>query len=281
MTLDDIVAPFRETKALIEKSYRELFIDFAKIYLLTFLVGAVAGGAVFAFLLALGIGASVADLLANPPLLAVAAVVGALAIIVIGIISSAISTTMYPMVKARDKGKGVDIIKTATELLPPIARYLLVMWGISILIFLPGVIVLGLALFVESLGLLALLAPLFMVLSLAAYILFTFLVQFAIIEVALNGAGAVKSLKASMKKVKKNWLVVLGFDIMVLLAGMVLGIVSSLVQQIVGFLLLLAVVNIFFVAIVFLLYVAIMLVTSIATAMVTVPAFYYFWRSLK
>jgi hypothetical protein len=281
MTLDMIVAPFKETWKLIERSYRELFIDFAKIYLLTFIFGAIAGGAILAFLLAIGIGASVSDILANPPLLAAIAVMGGIVFIGISIITSSISTTMYPMVEARGKGRGIDIIKSATAFIPRVARYLLTIWGAMLLIFLPGALIVGLALFVEGLGLLALLAPLFVLLSVAAYMVFAFLIQFAIIELALSNKGAIECIKSSMAKVRKNWLVVLGFDILAFMISLAIGVVSSVAQQAIGFLGVLAIVNIALVLLVGLLAVILMLITTIVTAMATVPAFYYFWRSLK
>ncbi len=281
MTLDMVVAPFKETWALIEKSYKELFIDFAKVYLLTFIFGAIAGGAVIAFILALGIGASLTDILTNTPLLAAIAVIGGIVFVGISIITSAISTTMYPLVEARTKGKGIDIIKTVIDFIPRMARYLLVVWGISILIFLPGVVVLGLALFVDGLALLALVAPLIVFVSIVVYLLFAFLIQFAIIELALNKMGAVDALKTSMAKVKRNWLVVLGFDIAVFLVSLAIGIVSSVIQQVVSFLGILAVINIVLVGLVVLLAVVLMLITTILTAMATIPSFYYFWRSMK
>jgi hypothetical protein len=281
MTLEMVVSPFRETWALIEKSYRELFIDFAKIYILTFIFGAIAGGAIIAFVLALGIGASMADLLTNPPLIIAIALIGATALIGISIVTSAISTTMYPLVKARAKGKGIDIIKTAIDFIPRMAGYLLVVWGVSILLFIPGVLVFGLSVFFEGLGLLMLLAPLVVLASLAAYLVFAFLIQFAIIEIALNNMGAVEAMKASMAKVKGNWLVVLGFDIAVFLISLAIGIVSSVINQLIGFLSILAIVNVALVALVFIMSLIVMLITTIVTAMVTIPAFYYFWRSLK
>lgn len=281
MTLDMVVAPFKETWKLIEKSYKELFIDFAKVYLLTFLFGAIAGGAIIAFMLALGIGASIADLLTNPPILIAIALIGGIIFVGISIITSAISTTMYPLVEARTKGKRIDIIKTAIDFIPRMAKYLLLVWGISILIFLPGVVVLGIALFVESLGLLALLAPLMVLISVGAYLIFAFLIQFAIIELALKKMGPVEAIKTSMAKVKRNWLVVLGFDILVFLVSLAIGVLSSVVQQGISFLGILAIVNIALVALVFILAVILMLITTILTAMATIPAFYYFWRSMK
>lgn len=281
MTLDMIVSPFKETWKLIERSYRELFIDFAKIYLLTFLFGAIAGGAVLAFLLAVGIGASVADILANPPLLVGIAVIGAIVFIGISIVTSAISTTMYPMVEARTKGKGIDIIKSATAFLPRIARYLLTVWGAMLVIFIPGALVIGIALFIEGFGALALLSPLLVLLSIAAYVVFAFLIQFAIIELALSDKGAIECIKASMAKVRRNWLVVLGFDILTFFVSLAIGVVSSVAQQVVSFLGVLSIINIALVLLVGLLAVILMLITTIVTAMATVPAFYYFWRSLK
>jgi hypothetical protein len=137
------------------------------------------------------------------------------------------------------------------------------------------------ALFVEGLGLLALLAPLFVLLSVAAYMVFAFLIQFAIIELALSNKGAIECIKSSMAKVRKNWLVVLGFDILAFMISLAIGVVSSVAQQAIGFLGVLAIVNIALVLLVGLLAVILMLITTIVTAMATVPAFYYFWRSLK
>jgi hypothetical protein len=281
MNLDMIINPFRETWKLNKKSFRDLFIDFAKIYFITFIIGGLIGGAIIAMVVALGVTGSIAEIISNPPLLVGLALIGAILFAGISIITTAITTTMYPTVKAREKGKGIPIIKTAKEFLPRVAKYLLIVWGAMFLIFIPALIVVMIALFVEGLGILVFAAPLVALISLIVYVVFAFLIQFAIIELAIKGKGAMDSINASVAMVKKNWLAVLGFDIMVFLVAFAIGLVSSVIQQIAGFLMVFAIINIAIMVLVIGLIVLISVITAVVTAMATTPAFYFFWRSMS
>jgi hypothetical protein len=238
------------------------------------------GGLLVLGAIGLGIGAAASGILGNIALLAVAAVIAAILYVGLIIAISAISAVIYPVTEESANNKRIGILNKAKELLGPVARYTLVTFGLFFAVMLLPIISAVFSVTAQSdigIGITMILV----IIAGIAYIIALFLIQFALLELVLRKKGAVESLRISYQKVRRNWLVVLGFDIAFIVIYFGISLAFAVVEQIVSLLMVFAAINIALLVLVLILYIIIILIQALVTALLTTPFQYFFWKRLK
>jgi|GEM_PF-3729537 len=273
-TIESVVAPFKETYALLQKGYREIGIEFAKVYAISFALWIPVVLVMGALML---VSAFFADSYLKGIISIIAIVLMVLVMFIVVVLGTALSGVFYSIVHEKLAGKRISIIGKTKELAAPMARYVVVM---ALLYGVPLLALLGLVLLAGGSMAGGILMLIGIVAILPLMLLFSFIFQFSILEITLNRKGAVESLKRSLALVKKNLLVTFGFDVAVIMVVFGISAAFSVVTNIVSFF---AVGAVFFLPLMILLIIAAVLLIfaqSVVTMMVMAPAQYYFWKSI-
>lgn len=146
-------------------------------------------------------------------------------------IGTAISSTAMVIVKEQFNGKYPGIRKTFDDIKIPVLKYMLLKWGMVIAgIGLPAAIIFApMWYFGGNIGIFA--AMVLGVIYLALFILIlSFLTQFWLLEIIFNKKRTVEALKESYNLTKKNLLGVFLYDVIIVVAGVMIGIPFGVVD---------------------------------------------------
>lgn len=277
-TIDFVTLPFRKTYELLKKDYRELGIEFTKLYALTFLVVIVA-------ILIAGALVLLTAFFANSYLMGIINIVvlvfGVAIFLITLVITSALTGVFYNVVHEKLAGKKIRIIEKTRELTAPMGRYAIVMllvYGVPLLGMPLAIVVFGSS-FTSSMAGVIFLAVALVVIA-PIYFILAFFLQFAVLEIVLNRRGVIDSLKQSYALVRKNLLVTFGFDVVFVLVIFAIAAAFRVISSILGFFAALSIIFFPLLILLILAMVVLILIQSVVTSLITIPAQYYFWKSI-
>ena len=259
---------------LIEKNWKELAIDFSKIYGLTYVFSTIFTGAMIAVWVVAGIGSG------ENPWLAIAIGIAVTILMSTGlvVITGAISATSFLVVRESTAGKRVGIIEKSRELLVPVGKYMLLLSAVGVLVL--AVILLPLV--AQDAWVSVLLMLTLMAVMVIALVLLFFFIQFAMLEIVIGKKGVIDSLRLSTGKVRNNIIMVFLYDIILFVISIAIGIPFSLVIQFVVVPMMIAsALNIGFLMVAILLYLALLFIMSVGLQVIVIPITYFFWKRLK
>ncbi|MEW6036416.1 MAG: hypothetical protein AB1529_07425 [Candidatus Micrarchaeota archaeon] len=269
--IETALEPLKEALDFFMKNASRLTVEFLKLSALSMLVQILFFAGLFAILMAGGAGS-----IDGGGAMGMAAIALALLLfLAFTVLGAAISATAYPLVQEMTKGKGIGILAKARELLVPIGKYTLIIWGVMLAMLVAFFVMTGAA---GSLGpLVSVLGVLVLLVILAAFV---FVTQFSVPEIALRGAGPVDGIRRSWNTVAGNIWAVIVFDIVLLIVVIGTGLMFSIAQ---GFAnaIMVSSGDLASMAAGVLASLAISFVQSVVIALLTVPPIYFFWKKVS
>jgi hypothetical protein len=258
------------------KKWRGLLLPFAKVYAAEYGIFLLTG-IIVAIAMLIGIGSSLAGI-DNVIILGLVVAFTALVAIPATAFSQAISMVAYKIVDASGT-KTVPIMKSAWDMMIPAGVYLFAVFG-AITIVLGVFLIIGLALFSAGPLIGTVAVPALLVIFFLFATILGFFLQFAPIEIAINGADGIGSIRRSYALVRRNMASVFVFDLIMIAFALAIGIVFSIINQVLSFAFALAsLVPLLFIAII-LVWFLVFFIQNLISGMLMVPMMHRFWKAI-
>ncbi len=230
-SMDMAVDLLKPSFEFIKKNFRELFSKMLKVQLLSTVIGI----GLFIILMLLGWGALVAsgtdmfsptfninDLLSNTLLLVVIGALFAIGFLVMGWVKTIFELVVFMIMDEQKMGNTRSpIMQLAGEMKMPALSFMLIQLVIILAaLIIPGAIVLALIM-LEQMALFSIALMLYILWLAIFFIAFTFLTQFWTLEIAAGKKPVMDAFHSSIDIVKSNIVGVFIYDVIAVLAGMV------------------------------------------------------------
>lgn len=270
-TIDTVVTSYGEGFNLLLRNLPGLFVDFIKIYLLSMIL-TVAFGLVFAVLLIGGSGiiSGISSNIVGMLVLGIA-IMGFY--LIIQITATSVSAVGFGAVHERARKGQVAVIDKAKALLRPVSRYIIVATLAQLVTILPIIIV------TTMMPVDIMTIAIFLVLGLL-WLLFLYLVQFALPEIAVGNRDGFGAIKESVRIVKSNPIGVLLFDIVLVILILVITIAFMILNQLLAISGLMGATDLALMLVTVVVVLGLGILQSILIALLTMPAQYFYWMAL-
>ncbi|MEK6981859.1 MAG: hypothetical protein AABX38_02910 [Candidatus Micrarchaeota archaeon] len=273
---------------------KELAYDFAKVYLLIYLVNASLFALLSIAILTLT-PISINDLSIvfkgnfgiAPKILSSIWIILAISIplyLIAGIVNNAVGSTIYNIIKNRSLGKNTKIIEQTKDNFTQITIFYIIELAISFTIFVPLLILLFNAmqstknpssafpfLIVFLVGVLAILFAVFV----------NFFLQFVSLEITLNKKTAINAIKSSINMVKKNLLLVIIFGVLLMFLNWGVAMLFGVFNQFLGVIMNLGFQNPIFLVLWLIIFVPFSFIESVIFSLVIIPPRYILWQKIS